>query len=124
LREEIKVSNEALRQELTHNLKEKISKEVGIELRKGMKTLKQDLKDNIFQELGVNLQRGLGNFKREIKDDLEQSLILITQHQEEKHNELLKLIKGQGHQQVAQSQPSDSSTSNTSPPLSPPPPYN
>ena len=56
LREEIKVSNEALRQELTHNLKEKISKEVGIELRKGMETLKQDLKDYIFQELEVNLQ--------------------------------------------------------------------
>jgi hypothetical protein len=66
----------------------------------------------------------LGNFKREIKDDLQQSLVLITQHQEENHNELLKLIKGQGHQQVAQSQPSDSSTSNTSPPPLPLPPYN
>jgi formate-dependent nitrite reductase cytochrome c552 subunit len=56
LREEIKVSDETLRQELTHNLKEIFLKEVGIELRKGMETLKQDLKVNIFQELGVNLQ--------------------------------------------------------------------
>jgi hypothetical protein len=66
----------------------------------------------------------LGNFKRDIKDDLQQSLGLITQHQEAKHDELLKLIKDQGHQQAAQSQPSDSSTSNTSPPPPPPPPYN
>ena len=86
-----------------------------------MEILKQDLKDDIFQEIGVNLQRGLGKFKREIKDDLQQSLGLITQHQETKHDEILKLIKDQGHQQVTQSQPSDSSTSNTSPP---PPPYN
>jgi hypothetical protein len=76
LREEIKVSNEALRQELTHNLRDKISKELRIESQKGMETLKQDLKK-------VNLQQGLGNFKREIKDDLQRSLVLITQHQEE-----------------------------------------
>jgi Sec-independent protein translocase protein TatA len=107
LREEIKISNEALRQELTHNLKEKISKEVRNRITKRHGNLKQDLKDDIFQELGVNLQRGLGNFKREIKDDLQQSLVLITQHQEEKHNELLNLIKGQGHQQATQPQPSD-----------------
>jgi hypothetical protein len=124
LLEEIRLNNEALKQELTHNLKEKISTEVGIELQKGMDNLKQDLKDDIFQELGVNLQRGLGNFKREINDDLQQSLVLMTQHQEEKINELLNLIKGQGHQQATQPQPSDSSTSNTSPPSSLPPPYN
>ena len=59
-----------------------------------MDNLKQDLKDDIFQELGVNLQRGLGNFKREINDDLQQSLVVMTQHQEEKLNELLNLIKG------------------------------
>jgi hypothetical protein len=45
----------------------------------------------------------LGNFKREIKYDLQKSLVLITQHREENHNEILKLIKGQGHQQAAQS---------------------
>jgi hypothetical protein len=122
LLEEIRLNNEALKQELTHNLKEKISTEVGIELQKGMDNLKQDLKDDIFQELGVNLQRGLGNFKREINDDLQQSLVVMTQHQEEKLNELLNLIKGQGHQQATQPQPSDSSTSNTSPPPPPPPP--
>jgi hypothetical protein len=48
---------------LTHNLKEKNSIEVGIELQKGMDNIKQDLKDDIFQEIGVNLQRALGNFK-------------------------------------------------------------
>jgi hypothetical protein len=98
--------------------------EVGIELPKGMDNLKQDLKDNIFQELEVNLQRGLGNFKREINDDLQQTLVVMRQHQEENLNDLLNLIKGQGHQQDTQPQPSDSSTSNTSPPLPPPPPYN
>ena len=59
----MRLNNEALKQELTHNLKEKISTKVGIELQKGMDNLKQDLKDDIFQELGVNLQRGLGKFK-------------------------------------------------------------
>jgi hypothetical protein len=50
----------------------------------------------------------------------------MTQHREKKLNEILNLIKGQGHQQATQPQPSDSSTSNTSPPppLPPPPPYN
>jgi hypothetical protein len=124
LREEIKVNNDALRQELTQNLKEEISKEVGSELRKGIEILKQDLKDDIFQEIGINLQQGLGNFKREITEELQQSLGLITQHQQTKHDELLKLIKDQGHQQVPQSQSNDSSTSNTSPPPLPPPPYN
>jgi hypothetical protein len=32
LRVKIRISNEALKQELTHNIKEKISTEVGIEL--------------------------------------------------------------------------------------------
>jgi len=59
----MRLNNEALKKELTHNLKEKISTEVGIELQKGMDNLKQDLKDNIFLELGVNLQRGFGKFK-------------------------------------------------------------
>jgi hypothetical protein len=80
LLKEIILNNEALKQELTHNLKENISTKVGIELRKGMDNLKQDLKDDIFQKLGVNLQQGLGNFKREINDDLQQSLVVMTQH--------------------------------------------
>jgi hypothetical protein len=87
-----------------------------------MDNLKQDLKDDIFQEIEVNLQQGLGNFKREINDDLQQSLVVTTQHQEKKINELLNLIKGQGHQQATQPQPSDSITYSTSPPPPPPPP--
>jgi hypothetical protein len=87
-----------------------------------MDNLKQDIKEDIFQELGVKLQRGLGKFKREINDDLQQSLVVMTQNQEEKLNEILNLNKGQGHQQATQPQPSDSITYNTSPP--PPPPYN
>jgi len=55
LLEEMRLNNEALKKDLTHNLKEKISNEVGIELQKGTDNLKQDLKDDIFQELGVNL---------------------------------------------------------------------
>jgi hypothetical protein len=80
LLEEKRLNNEALKQELTHNIKEKISTEVEIELQKGMDNLKQDLKDDIFQELGVNLQRGLGNFKREINDKFQQTLVVMTQH--------------------------------------------
>jgi hypothetical protein len=87
-----------------------------------MDNLKQDLKDDIFQEIEVNLQQGLGKFKREINDDLQQSLVVTTQHQEKKINELLNLIKGQGHQQATQPQPSDSITYSTSPPPPPPPP--
>jgi hypothetical protein len=124
LREEIKVNDDALRQELTQNLKKKNSKEFGSELRKSIEILKQDLKDDIFQEIGINLQQGLGNFKKEITEELQQNLGLITQHQQTKHDELLKLIKDQGYQQVPQSQSNDSSTSNTSPPPLPPPPYN
>ena len=62
LLEEMRLNNEALKKELTHNLKEKISTEVRIKLQKVMYNLKQDLKDDIFQELRVNLQRGLGKF--------------------------------------------------------------
>ena len=102
LLEEIRLNNEALKQDLTHNLKETISMEVGFELQKGLDNLKQDLKDDIFQELGVNLQRGLGNFKREINDDLQQSLVVMTQHQEENLNEILSLITCQRHQQATQ----------------------
>jgi hypothetical protein len=58
----MRLNNEALKKELTHNLKEKISTEVRIKLQKVMYNLKQDLKDDIFQELRVNLQRGLGKF--------------------------------------------------------------
>ena len=61
--------------------------------------LKQDLKEDIFQEIGINLQQGLENFKREITKEFQQ----ITQHQQTKLDELLKLIKDQGHQQVPQS---------------------
>jgi hypothetical protein len=50
----MRISNEALRQELTHNIKEKISVEVKIKLRQGIDNLKQDLKDDSFQELGLN----------------------------------------------------------------------
>jgi hypothetical protein len=49
LLEEMRLNNEALKKELTHNLKEKISTEVRIKLQKGIYNLKQDLKDNIFQ---------------------------------------------------------------------------
>jgi hypothetical protein len=66
----------------------------------------------------------LGNIKQEINDHFQQSMVVMTQHQEEKHNELLNLIKIQGHQQETQPQISDSSTSNTTPPQPPPPPYN
>ena len=89
-----------------------------------MEILKQDLKDDIFQEIGINLQQGFGNLKKEITEELQRSLGQITQHQQTKHDELLKLIKDQGHQQIPQSQTSDSSKSNTSPPPPPPPPYN
>jgi hypothetical protein len=77
----MRLNNEALKQELTHNLKKKkISMEIRIKLQKNIDNLKQDLKDDIFQELGVNLQRGLGNFKREINGNLQQSLVVMTQH--------------------------------------------
>jgi hypothetical protein len=68
----------------------------------------------------------LGNFKREINDNFQQSLVVMTQHQEENLNELLNATKFQVHQQATQPQPSDSRTSNTSPPppQPPPPPYN
>jgi hypothetical protein len=56
LLEEMRLNNEALKQELTHNINEYISTKVGIELKKGLDNLKQDFKEIIFQELGVNLQ--------------------------------------------------------------------
>ena len=79
MREEIKVNNEALKKELTQNLKEQISKEVGSELRRGKEILKQDLKDDIFQEIRINLQQGWESLKKEITEELQQSLGLITQ---------------------------------------------
>jgi hypothetical protein len=109
LLEEIRLNNEALKKDLTLNLKEKITAEVGSELRQGIANLKQDLKDDIFQELGMNLQQGLVNLKREITEDLKQNLTVITQNQEEQHIELLNLIKNQNHHQ------SESSTSNLPP---------
>jgi hypothetical protein len=45
--------------------------------------------------------------------NLQQTLVVMTQHQEEKINDILNLIKGQGHQQATQPQPSDSSTNLT-----------
>jgi hypothetical protein len=120
----MRLNNEALKKELTHNIKEKNSTEVGIEFQKYMDNLKQDLKDDIFQELRVNLQRGFGKFKREINYDLQQSLVVMTQHHEENLNEILKEIKGQGNQQATQPKTSDLGTSNTSPPPPPPPSYN
>ena len=62
------------------------------------------------------------NFKREINDDLQQSMVVMTQPQEENLNELLNAIKCQGNQQATQPQPSDSSKSNPTPSQPPPPP--
>jgi len=49
---------------------------------------------------------------------MKQNLDVIMQDQDKKHNEPLKLIKSQGHQQPIQPQASSSSTSNTPPPPS------
>ena len=115
LQEKIRLNNEALKKDLTLNLEEKITVEVGFELRQGIANLKQDLKDDIFQELGMNLQQGLVHLKKVITDDLKQNLTVITQNQEEQHNELLNLIKNQSYHQPTHPKPSDSSTSNLPP---------
>jgi excinuclease UvrABC nuclease subunit len=57
LREEIRNTNDALKQELTQNLKDEITAEVGVELQQGIANLKQELKDNIFVEVGLNYDK-------------------------------------------------------------------
>jgi len=78
----------------------------------------------VSKNLGLTHNEVWETLNKIIKDDLQQILVMITQHQEENHNDLLNLIKIQGYQQATQPYPSDSTISSTSPPLSPPPPYN
>ena len=56
LLEEMRINNEALKKEFTHNIKEMFLTKVKVKSQKGMDNLKQDHKDDIFQEIGVNLQ--------------------------------------------------------------------